>query len=135
MVVSNTTSNLLFTSHSSAHSAFHMQLAKLFSFNLVCPKIISCEYFFDEILLDEKKANYSTYTTYSSFLWYMFCQLSRLSIHNHHLVLSRGKRRYTNTSCLGARSVHLTIAYSVAIMSQIQPPTSATLILQEMRNQ
>ena len=32
-----------------------MRLVKLFSFNLVCPKIILREYFFDEILLDAKK--------------------------------------------------------------------------------
>ena len=71
--------------------------------------------------------------TYSSFVWYVFCQLSRLLIHNHHLVLSWEKRSYTNTSCLEARSVHLTTPYPVAIVSQIQPPTSAALILQEMR--
>ena len=46
---------------SSAHgavssiNAHHKQLVKLFSFNLVCLKIILREYFFDEILVDEKK--------------------------------------------------------------------------------
>ena len=72
--------------------------------------------------------------TYSSFLRHMFCQLSRLSVHNHHLVLCWEKRSAIlvyHTSCL--RSVHLTLAYPVAIVSQIQPSTSATLILQEMR--
>ena len=37
-----------------------MPLVKLFSFNLVRPKIILRKYFFDEILLDKKKANYGT---------------------------------------------------------------------------
>ena len=37
-----------------------MRLVKLFSFNVVCLKIILREYFFDEILLDKKKANYGT---------------------------------------------------------------------------
>ena len=40
----------------SSINAHHMRLVKLFSFNLVCPKIILCEYFFDEILLDKKKS-------------------------------------------------------------------------------
>ena len=31
-----------------------------FLFNFVCPKIILHEYFLDEILLDEKKANYGS---------------------------------------------------------------------------
>ena len=45
-VASNTTSNLLFTAISSARGAIssinahHRRLVKLFSFNLVCPKII-----------------------------------------------------------------------------------------------
>ena len=42
--------------------------------------------------------NPTTCITYSSFLWYMFCQLSRLSVHNNHLVLSWEKRRYTSIS-------------------------------------
>ena len=40
-----------------------MQLVKLYSLNLICPKIIPCEYFLDEILLDEKKANYGILPT------------------------------------------------------------------------
>ena len=56
--------------------------------------------------------------TYSTFFWYVFCQLSRSLIHNHNLILSREKRNYTNIShCLGARNVHLNIAYLVAIVS------------------
>ena len=42
----------------SSINAHHTRLVKLFSFNLVCPKIILREYFFDKIFLDKKKANY-----------------------------------------------------------------------------
>ena len=42
-----------------------MRLVKLFSSNLVCPKIILRKYFFDENLLGEKKANYSSNRFYT----------------------------------------------------------------------
>ena len=45
----------------SSINAHHMRLVKLFLSNLVCAKIISCEYFYDENLLDEKKANYGSH--------------------------------------------------------------------------
>ena len=56
MVASNTTSNLLFTSHSSVRGAISPQLMPTTPpqyFHSV--QIILHEYFFDEILLDEKK--------------------------------------------------------------------------------
>ena len=61
VVASNTTSCLLFSSARGAISsinAHHTRLVKLFLYNLVCPKITLCKYFFDEHLLDEIKANY-----------------------------------------------------------------------------
>ena len=60
-MASNTTSNLLLPAISSACGAIssinahHTRLVKLFSFNLVCPKIILREYFF---CTRRKKANY-----------------------------------------------------------------------------
>ena len=61
MVASNTTSHLLFTSH---HFGTRCDLAKYFSSNLVCAKIILHEYFFDENILDEIKANYGILAMY-----------------------------------------------------------------------
>ena len=63
VVASNTTSHLISQAISSTRGAIssinahHTRLVKLFSFNLVCAKIILREYFFDENLLDEIKAN------------------------------------------------------------------------------
>ena len=67
VVVSNTASHLLSLPITSARGAIssinahHTRLVKLFSSNLVCLKIILCEYFCDENLLGEK-------ITVSSFL-------------------------------------------------------------------
>ena len=61
-VASNTTSHILFTSHlfgmwcDLLKCQPHVQTTcKII--NLACPKIIVHEYFYDDILLDEKKAN------------------------------------------------------------------------------
>ena len=71
MVASNTTQQAISLSPaiSSARSAIssinaHPRLVKLFPFNLVCAKMILREYFFDENLLDEIKANYGMYMLY-----------------------------------------------------------------------
>ena len=63
VVASNTKKISFSPAISSAHgvissiNAHHTRLVKLFSFNLVCPKIFLCKSIFDKILLDEKKGN------------------------------------------------------------------------------
>ena len=45
----------------SSINAHHTRLIKLFLSNLVCTKIVLREYFLDENLLDEIKANYGIF--------------------------------------------------------------------------